>query len=59
MNCNFKMKATLSAFMLLAGMTSFAATKFTIPTAEGEYIDLSWADVQNANVEGSAGPDQC
>lgn len=50
MNCNFKMKATLSAFMLLAGMTSFAATKFTIPTAEGEYIDLSWADVQNANV---------
>ena len=36
MNCNFKMKATLSAFMILAGMTSFAATKFTIPTAEGE-----------------------
>lgn len=59
MNCNLKIKALCSAFMLVAASYSFAATKFTIPTAEGDYIDLSLADVENANVEGSAGPDQC
>lgn len=59
MNCNQKIRTGFAALALAASMTSFAATKFTIPTSEGEFIDLSWADVQNANVEGSAGPDQC
>lgn len=59
MNPHHNLRAILMALMLVAGMTSLAATKFTIPTTEGEFIDLSLADVEHANVEGSAGPDQC
>lgn len=52
-------KIAAVALAMFSGITASAATKFTIPTNDGEYIDLRWADVEGANVEGAPGPDQC
>lgn len=52
-------KIAAVALAIFSGISASAATKFTIPTNDGEYIDLRWADVEGANVEGAPGPDQC